>query len=306
MIAKEKVGVLCLLAAAMLWGTCGTAQTFAPKGYDPMVVGMMRIAIGGAVLLLLALLRGELGTFGTWPVKLSLLSAFSVAAFQLLFFNAVHQAGVAVGTIVGLGSAPIFAGVLAFVVFGERPGRRWLFATLLSIAGCSLLLLAGREAPVSIRFTGLLLAVGAGAAYAGYALTVKKLLAKKSSLAVMAVVGCLGALMILPLILTRDFSWLAQSRGVAVALYLGFLTYALPMFLFAYGLSLTPVATAVTMTLMEPLTAGLLGIFIVGEHFTLTAWGGLLMMLSGLFVLTVSTRRELSINNDVDHDGYCP
>ena len=80
-----------------------------------MVVGMMRIAIGGAVLLLLALLRGELGTFGTWPVKLSLLSAFSVAAFQLLFFNAVHQAGVAVGTIVGLGSAPIFAGVLAFV-----------------------------------------------------------------------------------------------------------------------------------------------------------------------------------------------
>jgi DME family drug/metabolite transporter len=159
---------------------------------------------------------------------------------------------------------------------------------------------------VAIRFTGLLLAVGAGAAYAGYALTVKKLLAKKSSLAVMAVVGCLGALMILPLILTRDFSWLAQSRGVAVALYLGILTYSLPMFLFAYGLSLTPVATAVTMTLMEPLTAGLLGIFIVGEHFTLTAWGGLLMMLSGLFVLTVSTRRELSINNDVDHDGYCP
>jgi DME family drug/metabolite transporter len=78
------------------------------------------------------------------------------------------------------------------------------------------------------------------------------------------------------------------------------------MFLFAYGLSLTPVATAVTMTLMEPLTAGLLGVLIVGEHFTLTAWGGLLMMLSGLFVLTVSTRRELSINNDVDHDGYCP
>jgi len=257
-----------------------------------MVVGMMRIAIGGSVLFLLAAFRGELGPAASWPAKLSLLSAFSVAAFQLLFFNAVHQTGVAVGTIVGLGSAPIFAGLLAFLVTGERPGRRWLIATLLAISGCSLLLLAGRDAPVAVRPIGLFLAVGAGGSYAVYALTVKKLLANKSSLAVMAVVGCLGALMLLPLILTRDFSWLAQSRGVAVALYLGLFSYALPMFLFAYGLSITPVATAVTMTLMEPLTAGLLGVLIVGEHFPLAAWCGLLLMLSGLFVLTVSRRRS--------------
>jgi DME family drug/metabolite transporter len=107
----------------------------------------------------------------------------------------------------------------------------------------------------------------------------------------MAVVASLGALMLLPLIWTRDFSWLAEPRGTAVALYLGVLTYALPMFLFAYGLTLTPVATAVTITLMEPLTAGLLGVLIVGEHFPLAAWCGLFMMLSGLFVLTVSGRR---------------
>ena len=281
MIAKEKLGVYCLLTAAMLWGTCGTAQTFAPQGYDPMVVGMMRIAIGGAVLFLLAVLRGELGPVATWPVKLSLLSAFSVAAFQLLFFNAVHQTGVAIGTIVGLGSAPIFAGILAFFFAGERPGRRWVIATLLAISGCCLLLLAGRTAPVAVRPTGIVLALGAGGCYAMYALTVKKLLANKSALAVMAVVASLGALMLLPLIWTRDFSWLAESRGTSVALYLGVLTYALPMFLFAYGLTLTPVATAVTITLMEPLTAGLLGVLIVGEHFPLAAWCGLFMMLSG-------------------------
>lgn len=293
MIAKEKVGVFCLLTAAMLWGTCGTAQTFAPEGYDPMVVGMMRIAIGGSVLFLLALFRGELGPVASWPAKLSLLSAFSVASFQLLFFNAVHQTGVAVGTIVALGSAPVIAGILAFIVTGERPGRRWLIATLLAISGCCLLLLAGREAPVAVRPLGLFLALGAGASYVVYAMTVKKLLAGKSSLAVMAVVGCLGALMLLPLLLTRDFSWLAQSRGVSVALYLGLFSYALPMFLFAYGLSITPVATAVTMTLMEPLTAGLLGVLIVGEHFPVAAWCGLLLMLSGLFVLTVSRRSSL-------------
>jgi DME family drug/metabolite transporter len=275
----------------MLWGTCGTAQTFAPSGYDPLVVGMMRIAIGGSVLMALALIRREIGHVATWPIKLAFTSAASVAAFQLFFFSAVFQTGVAVGTIVGLGSAPIIAGILTFFIFRENPGRRWFFATLLAICGCTLLILSSQDAPVEVRPMGILLAIGAGCSYAVYALTVKKLLGSKSSLAVMAVVGCLGALLLMPLILTRDFMWLAQPRGIAVASYLGVLTYALPMFLFAYGLTITPVATAVTITLMEPLTAGVLGVVVVGEHFPLTACCGLIFMLSGLIVLTFKGKR---------------
>ncbi len=210
--------------------------------------------------------------------------------FSYSSFSAVHQTGVAVGTIVGLGSAPIFAGILVFLLYGERPGRRWVIATLLAILGCSLLILSGHGAQVTIRPVGLLLAVGAGGSYAMYALTVKTLLAKHSSLAVMAVVGSLGASMLLPLTWALDFSFLGQAQGVLVVAYLGLFSYALPMFLFAYGLTIIPVATAVTVTLMEPLTAGLLGV-VVGEHFPLAAWCGLFMMLAGLFVLSVPRRK---------------
>ncbi len=288
---KEAVGIFSLLGAAMLWGTSGTAQTFAPAGFVPVEVGMARIAIGGATLMLLAVLRGELSRPETWPIKLTLMCAVSVAAFQVFFFNAVHQAGVAVGTLVGLGSAPIIAGILALLVYGESPGGRWLWATLLAITGCSLLVLAARGTHVSITPTGLLLAFGAGTAYAVYALIVKNLIARQSPLAVMAVVSCLGAIMLIPVIWGDDFSWLLQPRGGMVALYLGLFTYALPMILFAYGLSMTPAPTALTITLAEPVTAGLLAILVVGEHFTWLAWCGLLMMLSGIILLTVPMRR---------------
>jgi DME family drug/metabolite transporter len=289
---QEPIGILSLLVAAILWGTCGTAQTFAPPGFDPMIVGMMRIAIGGAALMVFAVSRKELGSLSSWPVRWTLLGAGSIAAFQLFFFEAVHQAGVAVGTIVGLGSAPVIAGVLSLLLFGERPGRRWWIATFLAINGCGLLVLAGQSVNAAFSPVGLLLAVAAGGAYAVYALSVKQLLARQTSLAVMAVVGCLGALLLVPVLVNGDVSWIFGVRGGVVVIYLGFFGYALPMFLFAYGLSVTPVPTAVTLTLAEPLTAGLLGVLVVGEYLTGTAWCGLFLLLCGLFLLAFPWRKS--------------
>jgi DME family drug/metabolite transporter len=253
---------------------------------------MMRIAIGGTALMVFAVLRQELGSLSDWPFKWTLLGAGSVAAFQLFFFEAVHQAGVAVGTIVGLGSAPVIAGVLSLLVFGERPGRRWWIATFLAINGCSLLTLAGQRMNASFSPVGLLLAIAAGASYALYALSVKQLVARQSSLAVMAVLGCLGALMLVPILVEGDFSWIFGVRGGGVVIYLGLFSYALPMFLFAYGLSVTPVPTAVTLTLAEPLTAGLLGVLVVGEYLTGMAWCGLFLLLCGLCLLAFPWRKS--------------
>jgi len=39
-----------VLMAAMLWGTTGTAQAFAPEGAQPEVVGTLRLLIGGVAL----------------------------------------------------------------------------------------------------------------------------------------------------------------------------------------------------------------------------------------------------------------
>src|SRR4030065_1626969 len=113
-----------LLMAACLWGTNGTVQTLAPQGAQPIIIGTLRIALGGLTLLIIAALRGALRDKKRWAVLPTLLGALSMAAYQIFFFAGVARTGVAIGTIVGIGSTPILAGPNGFIVRGGRPSRR--------------------------------------------------------------------------------------------------------------------------------------------------------------------------------------
>jgi DME family drug/metabolite transporter len=274
--------------AAVLWGTNGTAQAFAPPEAQPMIVGTVRIALGGLGLLTVALARRSLGAASPpgrrWPFWPTLMAALSMAAYQLFFFAGVSRTGVAVGTIVGIGSSPILGGLVGFLVRGERPGRRWGVATLLGILGSALLILAGSSMRVDLL--GVALAIGAGLAYAIFTTASKGLLEQHPPEAVMAVSFCLGAFFLLPVLFVSNIAWLAQPRGAAVALHLGLVTVALAYTLFARGLRHVPVATAATLTLGEPLTAGLLGLLVLREPITLMAGAGILLIFGGLVVLS--------------------
>ena len=280
-----RAGALLVLAAGVLWGTSGTSQALAPEGVNPWSLGAMRLIVGGAALMLLACLRGGLGT-GRWPLTGTFLAGFFVAAYQLSFFTAVSRTGVAVGTLVAIGSSPVIAGVLGFIFRGERPGRAWGVATLLAVAGCSLLV--GGGGGIAVDVVGVLLALGAGASYACYTMAIKVLLPGRSSEAVMAVVFSLGAVMLSPVLLFSDLQWVAEPRGIAVVVYLGVVVTALSYWLFAMGLRSVPVASAVTLSLAEPLVAALLGILFLGERLSLMALCGIPLLFAGLAVLAGS------------------
>jgi DME family drug/metabolite transporter len=110
--------------------------------------------------------------------------------------------------------------------------------------------------------------------------------------AVMAVVFCLGAVLLAPVLLVVDLSWLAQPRGLAVALHLGLVATAAAYFLFGRGLVAIPVAAAVTLSLAEPLTAGTLGVVLLGEQLTTPAVLGIGLILGGLVLLSLGGRRR--------------
>jgi DME family drug/metabolite transporter len=277
-----------VLGAAILWGTTGTAQALAPAGYDPAALGALRLLIGGLALLLLALWRKELSRPREWNWLPLLLAAAFTASYQLCFFSAVAKTGVAVGTVIGIGSAPIAGGLLGLIFRGERPGRRWYLATPPAIGGCILLGFSGGE--VAVDPLGILLALGAGCSYAAYTLMVKGLLDNHSPNALMAIVVCLGALMLSPALLRMDMHWLAQPNSLLVAMHLGLATMALSYWLFARGLQTVQVAGAVTLSLVEPMTAALLGIFVLGETLNIQAFLGIGLIFSGLVVLIIKQR----------------
>lgn len=279
-------GVWLIIASAVLWGTTGTSQALAPAASSPQAIGAVRLLVGGLSLAVIALSRGGLRR-QTWPIGLTILAGFFVAAYQLCFFWGVSRTGVAVGTIVGIGSSPIFAGFLDYFFQKRTPGRRWMVSTFLAIFGCSMLLLDSRD--LHIDNAGILLSTAAGFSYAAYTLVMKLMLPGKSAEDVTAVIFCTGALYLSPLLFTADLQWLALPRGWILMLHLGVLATGLAYWLFARGLQKVAVSTAVTLSLAEPMTAGILGVLVVGERLSGIAWCGLLLILSGLFVLVVPT-----------------
>jgi DME family drug/metabolite transporter len=220
-----------------------------------------------------------------------------MAAYQVFFFGAVAATGVAVGTVVAIGSAPMLTGGLGFVVRGERPGWRWAIATALAVAGCGLLVGAGNQVSggsavlstggAAVDPLGVLLALGAGVAYATYTVASKGLLEEQPPDTAMAVVFCIGALLLLPLLLAGSLEWALEPRGILVVLHLGLVATATSYVLFARGLKATPVATAVTLSLVEPVTAGLLGVVVLGERMTWPTAVGIGLVFSGLALLSV-------------------
>jgi len=281
--------VLLVVAAAVLWGTTGTAQALGPEGINPLVVGWVRMAVGAAGLVALASVRRAVAK--PLPRAWVLVAVASVSAYQLTFFGGVRLAGVALGTAVGIGSAPIWGGIVDWRFAGWRPTRRWLIAAAIAIAGA--VLVAGEPGDAERPGLGLLLAVGAGASYALYAYCLQQLARAGDADRVAAGVFVAAAVVLAPVAIVAGgreaVDQLTTGRGTLMALHLGLVATTLAYALFTRGVRDTPVATATLLSLAEPVTAVVLGITIVGEALTGRAAIGVVLLLVG--VTTAATAR---------------
>jgi drug/metabolite transporter, DME family len=278
-----------VLLSAVCFGTTGTAQALGPDA-APVTVGAARIAVGAALLLLVA--HAAPVAPARWPRRELAGVAAAIAVYQLAFFAAVDRTGVAVGTVVALGSAPAIAGVTGLLLDREPLTSRWAAATALACAGVLLLVLGGGDA--SVDPLGIMLAMVSGTGYATYTVLAKRLLRLgHAPERVMAASFSLGALLLAPVLVLGDTGWLTTGDGLAMAAFLGAIPTALAYVLFARGLRrLTPGETA-TLTLAEPLTATGLGILALGERPGMVAAAGAGLVLAGLLALAAPAPRRL-------------
>lgn len=296
--------MIAVLAAAVLFGTTGTAQALGPEGTTPLSVGVMRMVIGGTALALLAFTLARRHArrtggapdsgprAGIRPLLLMGLTGVCLAVYQPLFFLGTERNGVAVSTVIALGSAPVLAGVLEWALTRRRPSGTWMGATTLATGGVVLLGFGGSAASGGADPVGVAGAIGAGASFAVIANVQRRLL--DAGWDAFTVVGAMGAsaavvsALVLPFV---DVSWLADPRGLAMALWLGLATITIAYVLFTWGLQRLTAATAATLTLGEPLTAALLGITVLGEQLSSLATIGLIVLAAGLALLAWGSRR---------------
>ncbi|MBC7195842.1 MAG: EamA family transporter [Deferribacterales bacterium] len=278
-------GYLLVILAAMLWGTTGTSQGIAPVGLSSSVIGAFRILLGGIILFAYAIIRKDFPSSSKWNLKITFLGIVTVALYQLSFFYGVKEAGVAVGTMVGIGSAPIFAGILSKVIYREKLGRVWLISTLSGVLGIVFIGLEMIQGETKFNITGIMLCLGAGLSYTLYTLSSKELLREHSANAVMGVLFLGGALFLSPVLFFNDLSPIFSLKGMVVVIHLGVFATAVSYFLFARGLKLIKVSETATLSLAEPLTATFLGITVLGESPAIFSIIGMVLIFLGLLIL---------------------
>lgn len=291
---RQSLAPFMILFAAMLWGTAGTAKAFASE-VDSISMGVARLVIGGVMLMAIAVLTKKM-TFKDWPVKPLIIGGIAMALFQPFFFSAVELTGIAVGTVVSIGSAPVFSGMIEWLVFKIRPARVWWLSTFLAITGCIILMFNTNA--VTVDTAGVLAGLGAGISFASFTMSNSRLVQSHEPIASVAMIFCLSAMILSPFLFINDMTWLGETNGLLVALHIGVLATTLAYFLFSNGLIFVKSSTAVTLSLAEPLTASLLGVFLVGETLDSLSWLGLIMLLVGIVILVLQSRgaRKQAVN----------
>ncbi|MCG8683856.1 MAG: EamA family transporter [Desulfobacterales bacterium] len=278
-------GYAFLLIAATLFGTTGTAQMLGGQDVPPWIIGAFRLVIGGPLLLVISFLATKQGTKAEGPPRYGLILASSLGTvlFQFTFFEAVARTGVATGTLVSIGSGPIFAGLLGAFFLKEPLDKAWGVATALAISGCVFLVSPGKG--LEMDPVGIGLALSAGFGYAVYVVGGKDLARTMGPARAVGSILTWGAGFMFPFLIFADLSMLINGKVIATLGYLGIFATALSYFLLTRGLTVIPVASATVILLVEPLVGSFLGVCLLGEPVTLSSGTGMVLLFAGMAVI---------------------
>jgi hypothetical protein len=162
------------------------------------------------------------------------------------------------------------------------PARR----TTLTITGSGVVMLGSSTGRVNL--TGMAVASAAGLAFAVYSGSASKLVvAGLPPTGVMALLFTTAGVLLMPVLLIADTSWLRTPQGLLLTVYLAAVTTAVAYALYGVGLRTVRVRTCAVLSLADPGAAALLGLLVLGEPARLTTILGLVLLLLGLGLVGV-------------------
>lgn len=295
-------GIVLITLAAVSWGTTGSVMTVLAEraAASPLLVGTARLWIAAALLIVASAARpipavGRLGqarAVAGLDIARCVLAGACMAGYQAAYFTAVTLSGIAVTALVAICSAPLMIAVMAPAVLGERLGGRIRLALGLGVIGTALLIaVPGGSLDLSPRFVGgALLALAAGLAYALYVVLTKATLARVAPLPLTALTFTAGAVLLTPAVFWIEAPLRQLALGWPWLLYLGAVATAGAYAVYSMGLRWVPASVAGVATLLEPLTATLLGVLLFGERLGVAGILGALLLFSALGLLIVTKR----------------
>ncbi|NOJ12771.1 DMT family transporter [Vibrio splendidus] len=298
-VNEFQTGTLAILFASILWGTTGTAASFAPD-LSPLAIGAFSMGVGGLMQAGLAY-RKILFAFDKLlqNKKLLAVSALALAVYPLAFYSSMKLSGVAIGTVVSIATAPFFSALLECLISKKNNiNKRWLTSFAIGVVGIGLLVFSEssstNESGDDLKLFGIALGLLAGLCYAIYSWATKALIDKgiKSQAAMGSIFG-LGAMLLLPTLWFTGDNLFSSQINVLVISYLTLIPQCLGYIAFSFGLRHVTASSANLLTLFEPVVAAVLAVCVVGELIPFIGWLGMFLIVLCLLIQSKPSKGTL-------------
>ncbi|MET7657024.1 MULTISPECIES: EamA family transporter [unclassified Streptomyces] len=297
--------LLYLIVAGTAWGTAGAAASLIYRISDlgAVALSFWRCAAGLVLLLAVRPLRrprsraASAAALAPEPshrrLRRTVVTGLGLAVFQTAYFAAVSATGLTVATVVTLGAGPVLIALGARLTLGERLGRGGVCAVAGALAGLGVLFAGGGGS--ALRPGGVLLALVSAAGYSAMTLLTRRWGRHGGADASATTVGAFAvtALCLLPFALAEGL----LPHGVEPVLVLVLVAYiaavptALAYALYFAGAAVVRSATVSVIMLLEPVSAAVLAVVLLGERLTATTLAGTLLMLASVTGLALAESR---------------
>ncbi|GAQ58307.1 EamA-like transporter family protein [Streptomyces acidiscabies] len=291
-------GLFFLIVAGVAWGTAGAAASLVFRVSDLGAVSLSfwRCVVGLVLLLVARAVRtvrrrpGRRARGARWWV-LTLASGVALAVFQTTYFAAVSATGLAVGTVVTLGAGPVFIALGARLVLGERLGRGGVLAVAGALAGLGVLFAGGGGGVV--RLSGVLLGLVSAAGYCVMTLITRRWGSAEDASDTTVGAFAVTSLCLLPFAVGEGLMPHTADLGQVVWLvvYIAAVPTALAYALYFAGAAVVRAATVSVVMLLEPVSAAVLAVAVLGERVTGATVVGTVLMLGSVAGLAVAEAR---------------
>lgn len=277
-VTSYQFGMLSILFAATLWGTTGTVASLAPN-ISSLAIGAFSMGVGGifqAFLSYKSIKKDFVKVIA--HKKMLIVSIVALVVYPLAFYSSMRLAGVAIGTVVSIATAPFFS-VLLECLFskGKKVTKQWLISFVVGVIGIILLVFSepftGNNVDSDTRLFGVLLGLVAGMTYATYSWGLKTMIDRgvKSQAAMGSTFG-FGAILLLPTLFLTGDSMFSSPTNIMVLGYMALIPMGVGYIAYGFGLRFVTASSANLLTMFEPVIAAVLAVVIVGESIPSIGW----------------------------------
>jgi DME family drug/metabolite transporter len=289
-------GLLLIVLAAVLWGTVGVAikALYGLADTNPLSIGFFRLAIAVPALFWACWLTLGVRMFrvARRDLALMLLLGAMMALYQVCYFGAIAQVGVAIAVLITLCIAPVLVALLSLWLFREKLTPKLILALTFALIGTALFVdfqpHGGAQGNAVI---GVLLALGSAFGYAVITLCSRTLARRYHPLQSLTIGFGTGAMILLPFAIANGVVNYPVV-GWVLLLYLGLVPTVLAYVLFLSGMRYTTATVASITTLLEPMTSTLLAWLFFKEQLTLLGLLGGILLLGAIVLLFTDSQKD--------------